>query len=162
ASGFVLLSLHPRIERRVPMARAADPVPRGYHTVTPYLIVNDGAAALAFYARAFGATETMRMPGPNGRIGHAEIAIGDSRIMLADEFPEMGCKSPRGWGGSPVMIYLYVDDADAWTARAVAAGAKQTRPVEDQFYGDRLGAVEDPFGFTWFLSTHVEDIAPDE
>jgi PhnB protein len=144
------------------MSRSAKPVPEGYHTVTPYIIVNDGARALEFYARAFGAREVLRMPGPNNRVGHAEIAIGDSRIMLADEYPDMNCKGPGAYGGSPVMLYLYVDDADAWTDRAVKAGAKLSRKVEDQFYGDRMGAVEDPFGYTWFLSTHVEDVSEEE
>jgi PhnB protein len=144
------------------MARSADPVPKGYHTLTPYLIVNDAKAALEFYVRAFGATEIYRMPGPDDRIGHADIQIGDSHVMLADEFPEMGAKATGAYGGSPVMMYLYVDDADAWVKRAVAAGAKLTRGVEDQLYGDRMGAVEDPFGYTWFLSTHVEDISPEE
>lgn len=144
------------------MTKSARPVPEGHHTVTPYIIVNDGARALEFYARAFGAREIMRMPAPNNRVGHAEIAIGDSRIMLADEFPEMNAKGPGAYGGSPVMLYLYVDDADGWADRAVKAGAKLTRKVEDQFYGDRMGAVEDPFGYTWFLSTHVEDISDEE
>jgi PhnB protein len=144
------------------MPRSANPVPKGYRTVTPYIIINGAARALEFYARAFGAVERLRMPGPNGTVGHAEIAIGNSRVMLADEFPAMGAKGPGAYGGSPVMLHLYVDDADAWTDRAVKAGAKLTRQVEDQFYGDRMGAVEDPFGYTWFLSTHVEDISAEE
>jgi PhnB protein len=144
------------------MARSATPVPKGYHTLTPYIIVNDAKAALEFYARAFGAVEIYRHPGPDGRVGHADITIGDSHVMLADEFPEMGCKSVGAYGGSPVKMYLYIDDADAWVERAVAAGAKLTTPVANQFYGDRMGAVEDPFGYTWYLSTHVEDVSEEE
>jgi PhnB protein len=144
------------------MPKATKPIPDGYHTLTPYLIVDDAARAIEFYKAAFGATEVMRMPGPGGRIGHAEVRIGDSPVMLADEFPEMGAKSRRTIGGSPVMLYLYVEDVDAVIARAVAAGAKLVRPVEDQFYGDRVGAVEDPSGLQWFVSTHKEDVPPDE
>lgn len=138
------------------------PIPDGYHSVTPYLIVKGAARALDFYVRAFGAVELMRMPQEDGRIGHAEIRIGDSRVMLADEFPEIGARSPESIGGSPVTIMLYVDDVDATVARAVSAGAKLTRPVADQFYGDRSGAVTDPFGHVWFVATHVEDVAPEE
>lgn len=138
------------------------PIPDGYHSVTPYLVVKDAARALDFYVRAFGAVELMRMPQEDGRIGHAEIRIGDSRVMLADEFPEIGARSPESIGGSPVTIMLYVDDVDATVARAVSAGAKLTRPVADQFYGDRSGAVTDPFGHVWFVATHVEDVAPEE
>ena len=138
------------------------PVPEGYHTATPHIVVTDAARALEFYGRAFGATELMRMPAPGGRIGHAEISIGDSRIMLCDEFPEMGARSPRALGGSPVSIYLYVDDADRVTKQAIRAGAKEIRPLEDKFYGDRSGTIEDPFGHTWHISTHKEDVSPEE
>jgi PhnB protein len=138
------------------------PIPDGYHSVTPYLIVKDAARALDFYVRAFGAVELMRMLQEDGRIGHAEIRIGDSPVMLADEFPEIGARSPESIGGSPVTIMLYVDDVDATVARAVSAGARLTRPVANQFYGDRNGAVTDPFGHLWFVATHVEDVAPDE
>jgi PhnB protein len=144
------------------MADQAKPVPAGYHTLTPYLIVDDAARAIAFYKAAFGAEEIMRMPGPQGRVGHAEVRVGDSPVMLADEFPEMGARSKKSIGGSPVMLYLYVADVDAIVERAVAAGAKLIRPVEDQFYGDRVGAVEDPAGLQWFVSTHKEDIPPEE
>jgi PhnB protein len=137
-------------------------IPDGYHNVTPYLIVNDAAAAIEFYKKAFGATELMRMPKPNGKIGHAEIRIGDSPIMLADEAPEMGARSPRTFGGSPVSIFLYVDDVDTTFARAVDGGAKVQRPLADQFYGDRTGGVEDPFGHVWYIATHVEDVSPEE
>jgi len=138
------------------------PIPEGYHSVTPYLCCKDAAAAIEFYKKAFGATEIMRMGDPGGKVGHAEIQIGDSRVMLADEFPEMGFLSPKTVGGSPVMIHLYVEDVDTTTNRAVAAGAKVTRPVADQFYGDRGGQVEDPFGHKWYVSTHKEDLSPEE
>lgn len=128
------------------MTSGVKPVPEGYHSITPYLVVNDAAGAIEFYKTAFGASELMRMAAPNGRIGHAELRIGDSRVMLADEFPEMGARSARTIGGSPVHIYLYVEDVDAVTGRALAAGAKELRPVKDQFYGDRSGSIEDPFG----------------
>jgi PhnB protein len=124
--------------------------------------VNDGARAIDFYKKAFGATELMRMPGPNGKIGHAEIRIGDSAIMLADEHPEMGARSPQTLGGSPVFLMIYVKDADGTTAQAEAAGAKILRPLENQFYGDRSATVLDPFGHTWTISTHIEDVPPDE
>ncbi len=144
------------------MAGKVKPIPDGYHTVTPYLIVNDGGRALDFYQRAFGAKEQMRMPQPDGRIGHAEIQIGDSRIMLADEFPEMDARSPKSVGGSPVSIMLYVEDVDAVLKQAIAAGAREVRPVADQFYGDRLGSLEDPFGHKWHIATHKEDLSLDE
>ena len=137
-------------------------IPEGFHSVTPYLCVKDAARALEFYKKAFGATELMRMADPSGRIGHAEIKIGDSIIMLADEFPEMGFRSPQSLGGSPVVIHLYVEDVDATVDQAVAAGAKLTREVKDQFYGDRSGGVEDVFGHVWYVSTHKEDVAPEE
>jgi len=139
-----------------------NPIPENYHSVTPYLIVDDAAAALDFYQRAFGAREEVRMPGPNGRIGHAEIRIGDSVLMLADEYPEMGARSPKTLGGSPVSIMIYVEDVDSVAKQAVAAGAKETRPVEDKFYGDRSGSFLDPFGMEWHIATHVEDVPPDE
>jgi PhnB protein len=144
------------------MANNVKPVPDGYHTVTPYLIVGDAARDIDFYKKAFGATEIGRMARPDGKVMHAEIQIGDSRIMLADECPEMGARSPQTIGGSPVTIHLYVKDVDALFKQAVAAGAKVTRPVQDQFYGDRSGGVEDPSGHAWYLSTHKEDVTPDE
>ena len=140
----------------------AKPIPEGYHTATPYLIIQGAAKAIEFYKSAFGATEVLRFAQPDGRIGHAEIKIGDSHIMLADEFPEMGARSPKSLGGSPVSILLYVEDVDALAKQAVAAGAKVTRPVKDQFYGDRSGGFEDPFGHQWHIATHVEDVAPEE
>jgi PhnB protein len=138
------------------------PIPEGYHTATPYLILKDAAKAIEFYKKAFGAKEMMRMSQPDRRIGHAEIKIGDSPIMLADEFPEMGARSPQSLGGSPVSILLYVEDVDAFAEQAVTAGAKVVRPVKDQFYGDRSGSLEDPFGHQWHIATHVEDVAPEE
>jgi PhnB protein len=144
------------------MSGKPKPIPDGYHTATPYLIVNDAAGAIEFYKGAFGATEVMRMAQPNGKIGHAEIKIGDSPIMLADESPEMGARGPKSFGGSPVSILLYVEDVDTTFSRAVAAGAKVQRPVADQFYGDRTGGVEDPFGHVWYIATHTEDVSPEE
>ena len=138
------------------------PIPDGYHTATPYLIVHDGAAAIDFYKRAFGATALFHMNRPDGKLAHAEIRIGDSPIMLADEVPQMGLKSPRSLGGSPVGIMLYVVDVDARFKQALAAGAKEIRPVVDQFYGDRSGTLEDPFGHHWTISTHKEDLPPEE
>ncbi len=127
--------------------------------MTPYLSIRGAAAALEFYKKAFGAKEIMRMPGPKGAIGHAEIRIGDSRIMLADEYPEIQFLSPASRGGPTVSIHLYVKDVDAMVAGAVAAGAKLTRPVADQFYGDRTGSLEDPFGHVWHVATHKEDLS---
>jgi PhnB protein len=139
-----------------------NPIPAGCHSVTPYLILNAAGEAIAFYKKALGAAEVMRMGDPSGRIHHAEISIGGSRIMLADEHPEIQALSPTTIGGSPVSIHLYVDDVDAAVERAVAAGAKLVRPVADQFYGDRVGGIEDPFGYRWFIATHKEDLTMDE
>lgn len=138
------------------------PIPDGYHSITPYLYVSDAKRALEFYANVFGAAELFRMDGPGGKIGHAEIKIGDSTIMLADEFPEMDARSPLSIGGSPVSLLLYVEDVDQVVDRAVNAGATLVRPVADQFYGDRSGGVKDPFGHTWFVATHKEDVPPEE
>ena len=135
--------------------------PEGYHSVTPYLTVDDARAALDFYARAFGASEIMRME-MGDKIGHAEIRIGDSVIMLSDEWPDMDKLSPRNRGGSTAGLMVYLPDVDAAFARAIEAGATEERPVEDQFYGDRSGSVKDPFGHSWMLSTHVEDVPEDE
>jgi PhnB protein len=137
-------------------------IPDGYRSVTPYLIVAGGAAAIEFYQRAFGAKVRLRLDGPDGKLGHAELEIGDSLIMLADEHPEMGALAPSTVGGTPVGIHLYLDDVDAVAAKAIAAGATLKRPVENQFYGDRLGSIVDPFGHLWHISTHVEDISPEE
>jgi PhnB protein len=141
---------------------AAKPIPDGYPRVSPYLVVDDGAKAIDFYTQVLGATERMRMPAPGGKVGHAEIQFGDSVVMLADEFPEMGAVSPKTVGGTPVTIGVYVEDVDKTFDAAVQAGAKSLRPVENQFYGDRSGQIEDPFGHHWSLSTHIEDVPPDE
>ena len=140
----------------------AKAVPEGYHSVTPYLIVDGGAKAIDFYTRVFGATERMRMPGAGGKVGHAELTIGDATIMLADEHPEMGARGPRAFGGAAVSLHLYVPDADATVKAAVGAGAKLLRPVENKFYGDRMGTIEDPFGHHWHVATHVEDVSQEE
>jgi PhnB protein len=144
------------------MISKVKPIPEGYHTATPYLIVKDASRAIDFYKKAFGATELARMPGPGGKIGHAEIKIGNSPIMLADEVPGMGFRSPESLGGSPISILLYVEDVDAVFSEAVAAGAKVQRPVADQFYGDRTGGITDPFGHVWYIATHKEDLSPEE
>jgi PhnB protein len=138
------------------------PIPDGYHTVTPYLIVDGAAGAIEYYRKAFGASELLRMSDPQGRIGHAEIRIGDSVIMLADEHHEMGYRGPRTLGGTSVSILLYLADVDAVFERAISAGGKALRPVADQFYGDRMGTLEDPFGHVWTLGTHIEDVSPEE
>jgi PhnB protein len=138
------------------------PVPEGYGSVTPYLIVSGAAEAIDFYTRVFGATERMRMEGPDGTVGHAELKLGDSVVMLADEFPELGARSPRTIGGSPVIVHVYVEDADAIVEAAAAAGARVVQPVETRFYGDRSGQIEDPFGHLWNVATHVEDVPPEE
>ena len=137
-------------------------IPDGYHSATPYLIVDGAARALDFYKRAFGAKELLRIPAPGDRVGHAEIKVGDSVIMLADEHPEIDARGPQHYGGSPVSILLYVDDVDALFKQAVAAGGTEVRPVADQFYGDRSGTLKDPFGHSWHLSTHKEDVSPEE
>ena len=139
-----------------------NPIPEGYSRVTPYLIVDDASAAIDFYKSVLGATERMRMGGPDGKVGHAELEIGDSVVMLADEHPEMDARGPRSVGGTPVSLHVYVEDADSVFRQAIAAGANELRPVEDQFYGDRLGAFEDPFGHHWNVATHVEDVPPEE
>ena len=139
-----------------------NPIPEGYPRVTPYLIVDGAAAAIDFYTSVLGATERMRMGGPEGKVGHAELEIGDSVIMLADEHPEMDAIGPKTVGGTPVSLHVYVEDADAVFGRAIEAGAEALRPVEDKFYGDRSGGFEDPFGHHWHVATHVEDVPPDE
>jgi len=138
------------------------PTPDGYHNVTPYLIVDGAAQAIDFYKKVFGATEKMRMPSPGGKVGHAELILGDSVIMLADEHPEVGARAPHAYGGSAVSLMLYVPDVDATVATAIAGGGKVVRQVENQFYGDRMGTIEDPFGHRWHVATHVEDVPPEE
>jgi PhnB protein len=137
------------------------PIPDGYHSVTPYLIIKGAADAIEFYKKAFGATELFRMD-HEGKVGHAEIRIGDSPIMLADESPEMGYKSPTALGGTPVSIMIYVDDVDTIFKQAIAAGGEQQKPVQDQFYGDRSGTLKDPFGHVWHVATHKEDVSSEE
>lgn len=139
-------------------AKKISPIPKGYHTVTPYLIVNGGMRALEFYKKAFGAKAVVCMEHGDGKVGHAELTIGDSKIMLSDGCSEMKTPSPQELGGTPVSIHLYVKDVDAFVKRAVAAGAKLIRSVENQFYGDRSGGLEDPFGHTWDVATHIEDL----
>ena len=141
---------------------ATKAIPDGYRTATPYLIVAGAAEAIDFYKRAFGATELLRMADPQGRVGHAEIKIGDSVIMLADEHPAMGYRGPRSLGGSSVSILLYLENVDGVFERAIRAGAKAQRAVTDQFYGDRSGTLEDPFGHVWTIATHVEDVPAEE
>jgi PhnB protein len=144
------------------MAGAVKPIPDGFHTTTPYLIVKGAAKAIAYYKEAFGATELFRFDGPNGTIGHAELRIGDSPFMLSDECPQMGALSPETVGGSPVGFCLYVENADAVFAQALAAGATVKKPMADQFYGDRSGTVTDPFGHVWTVATHIEDVPLEE
>jgi len=144
------------------MAKKTNYIPEGYHTATPYLIVNGGARAIEFYKQAFGAAEVLRMDAPGGKVGHAEIKIGDSHIMLADEHPEMDARSPQAIGGTPVGLMLYLQDCDSVVARAVSLGAKMVKPVQDQFYGDRSGTILDPFGHKWTIATHKEDVSPEE
>jgi PhnB protein len=139
-----------------------NPIPEDYPRVTPYLIVDDGAAAIDFYTSVLGAGERMRMAGPDGKVGHAELNIGDSVIMLADEHPEMNAVGPKTVGGTPVSIHVYVEDSDSVFERAIDAGAKSLAPMEDKFYGDRSGSFEDPFGHHWNVATHVEDVPEEE
>jgi uncharacterized glyoxalase superfamily protein PhnB len=139
---------------------AVRPVPEGFHTLTPHLVVSDAAQAIEFYKNAFGGKEVMRMPGPGGKVMHAEVQLGDSILMLNDEFPEMGGRSPMTLGGSPVTLMMYVPNVDQVFAQAVAAGATSIMPVADQFWGDRYGMVKDPFGHQWAIATHKEDLSP--
>jgi len=141
---------------------AAKPIPEGTHSLTPHLICADSAAAIDFYRRAFGAVELSRLPGPGGKLMHAALRIGDSLLMLSDEWPDMGVVGPQRLQGSPVVVHLYVEDVDAVVARAVAAGAKLTMPVADMFWGDRYGRLEDPAGHHWSVATHLRDVTPAE
>ncbi len=144
------------------MTAKVNPIPDEYRGATPYLCVTDGTRAIEFYKKAFGAREVMRMAGPDGKLGHAELRIGDAPIMLADEQPEMNFRSPQSLGGSPVNIVVYVNDVDALVKQAEANGVKVLRPPADQFYGDRMATLEDPFGHSWSFATHVEDVPPEE
>jgi PhnB protein len=141
---------------------AVKPIPEGYTTITPYLVVRGAAKAIEFYQKAFGARELMRFPMPDGTVAHAEIKIGNAIMMLADEMPGMGYLGPASRGGCTGGIALYVEDADALFRQAIAAGAKQIKPMEDQFYGDRSGTLADPFGHWWTIATHKEDVSPQE
>jgi PhnB protein len=141
---------------------ATKPIPEGYHTVSPYLAVDDAARAIDYYTQAFGAKEIVRMDAPGGKIGHAELEVGDSRIMLADPFPQSSARPPKELGGTSASIFMYVEDVDAVVKRAVDAGATVTMEVADQFWGDRFGAITDPFGHVWSIGTHVEDVPPEE
>ena len=138
------------------------PIPEGYHSVTPYLFIRGAARAIDFYKNVFGAKEKMRMPGPDGKIGHAELQIGDSVVMLADENPQSQAKSPETVGGATNSLLLYLENVDSVFEKAVKAGAKSLKPVADQFYGDRMGTILDPFGQMWSVATHVEDVSPEE
>ena len=144
------------------MAGKVKAIPDGYGSITPYLVVNEAAGAIEFYKKAFGATEIMRMDAPGGKIGHAEIRIGDSVVMLADEHPDFGAHAPQRYGGTPVSLLLYVEDVDKVVKGAVDLGSKLQRPVQDQFYGDRSGTIFDPFGHQWTIATHKEDVTPEE
>lgn len=145
------------------MSNRVKPIPSGYHTLTPHLVVKGAGQAIEFYKKAFGAEEIARMPSPDGKsLLHAELKIGDSRIMLADEFPEMGCRGPQGTDGTPVTIHMYVEDVDAAFGKAVAAGAQVRMPLADMFWGDRYGVLTDPFGHSWSLATHKMDLTPEE
>ena len=137
------------------------PIPDGYHSVTPYIIVDDAKAAIDFYGQAFGATEVLRLP-MGDKIGHAEIKIGDSHVMLADEFPERDIRGPKARGGTASSLMIYVDDVDTIYPQAIAAGGTEMKPLQDQFYGDRSGTLTDPFGHVWTVATHKEDVSPEE
>jgi PhnB protein len=141
---------------------AVKPIPEGYPRVSPYLVVDGAQKAIEFYTTVLGFTERMRMPGPDGRIGHAELQLDGSVVMLADEFPDVGAKAPSAYGGSPVSLSVYVEDVDATFERATETGATVVRPLENQFYGDRSATIDDPFGHRWTIHTHIEDVSPDE
>jgi PhnB protein len=143
-------------------AKKVLPIPAGYHAVTAYLGIKGAVEAIEFYKRAFGAKEVVRMPGPNGTVGHAELRFGDSLVMLADESPDMGFLGPHSRGGTTIQLHLYVRDVDATVQKALAAGGKLTRPIENKFYGDRAGTLEDPYGHVWYIATHKEDVPPKE
>jgi PhnB protein len=141
---------------------AVNPIPKGYPRVSPYLVVDGAQKAIEFYTTVLGFAERMRMPGPDGRIGHAELQLDDSVVMLADEFPEVGAKAPSAYGGSPVSLTVYVEDVDATFERATDSGATVVRPLENQFYGDRSATFDDPFGHRWTIHSHIEDVSPEE
>jgi PhnB protein len=144
------------------MTDKVNAIPAGYHTATPFMIIGDAAAAIEFYKKAFGAVELYRMPTPDGKIAHAEIKIGDSPFMIAEEAPDRGYLGAKALGGTPISILLYVEDVDAMAEQAIAAGATLVKPVRDEFYGDRTGSFADPFGHQWHIATHKEDVSPEE
>jgi PhnB protein len=144
------------------MAKTSQAIPKGYHTVTPSICVAGAAKAIEFYKKALGAEEIMRFPGPDGKLIHAEIRVGDSVIMLGDEMPEQGARSPKSYGGTPVSFFVYRENVDAEWKRAVDAGAKEVMPLQDMFWGDRTGCLEDPFGHRWWLAQHIQDLTPEE
>jgi PhnB protein len=144
------------------MAKTSQGIPKGYHTVTPSICVAGAAKAIEFYKKALGAEEIMRFPGPDGKLMHAEIRVGDSVIMLGDEMPEQGARSPKSYGGTPVSFFVYRENVDAEWKRAVDAGAKEIMPLQDMFWGDRTGCLEDPFGHRWWLAQHIQDLTPEE
>jgi uncharacterized glyoxalase superfamily protein PhnB len=152
----------PFTEQEIIMTQQVRPIPEGFHTITPHLVCSGAADALTFYTKAFGAVETSRMPGPDGKIMHAQMRIGDSLFMLADDFPDYGCVGPLALKNTPVYIHLYVEDVDTAFARAVEAGAKPIMPVADMFWGDRYGQLEDPFGHRWSIATHKRDMTPEQ
>ena len=153
----------PKSSRKAaPKKKVVKPVPPGYHSITAYLCIDGASAAIDFYKRAFGAKERLRMDAPGGKVGHAELVIGDSAFMLADEFPEMKFHGPKSGGNTSVNMHLYVKDVDAMFTRAITEGAKVLRALENKFYGDRTGSLEDPFGHVWHLATHIEDLTPAE
>jgi uncharacterized glyoxalase superfamily protein PhnB len=155
-------STEPFTEQETIMTQQVRPIPEGFHTITPHLVCSGAAEALTFYKQAFGAVENSRMPGPDGKIMHAQMRIGDSLLMLADDFPDYGCVGPNALKNTPVYIHLYVEDVDAVYARAVEAGAKPIMPVSDMFWGDRYGQIEDPFGHRWSIATHKRDLTPEQ
>lgn len=144
------------------MSQNVKPIPTGYHTITPNITVKDAAKAIDFYKNAFGATEVMRMPGPGGKVMHAELKLGDSTFMLGDEMPEMGNKGPKSYGGTPTSFYVYVENVDNAWKKALGAGGKEVMPLNTMFWGDRTGRLEDPFGHHWVLAQHVKDVTPEE
>lgn len=156
------LKAKPKAKEDVAPSKKVDPIPAGMHTVTPHLVCADAAKAIDFYKKAFGATELMRLPGPDGRLWHAAIRIGDSTVMLVDEMPEWKSLGPAALKGTPVSLHLYVENADALAERAVAAGARTVMPINETFWGDRYGLIEDPFGHRWSVATHVRDMTPEE
>ncbi len=151
-----------KIKKTTPRKKKISPIPKGFHSITPYIFVDGAAEAIAFYKKAFKAKLLFKMQQPNGKISYAELSIGDSKIMLGDECPDMNARAPKAYGGSPVGFHFYVEDVDKMVKKAVACGAQLTKPVEDMFYGDRCGSVEDPFGHHWYLATHIEDLTPRE